>query len=52
MENFMSRCEQLLEEGLKAHVYSGAALAVGKGDQLFVKKTIGTVSYDEDAVLI
>jgi hypothetical protein len=40
MENFMSRCEQLLEEGLKAHVYSGAALAVGKGDQLFVKKTI------------
>lgn len=52
MENFMSRCEQLLEEGLKAHVYSGAALAVGKGDQLFVKKTIGTVSYDEDAAPI
>ena len=45
----MSRCEQLLEEGLKNHIYSGAALAVGKGDQIFVKKTIGTVSYDEGA---
>jgi len=49
MENIMSRCEQLLEEGLKNHVYSGAALAVGKGDQIFVKKVLGTVSYDEDA---
>ena len=46
----MSRCEQLLEGGLKNHVYSGAALAVGKGDQIFVKKAIGTVSYDDGAV--
>ncbi len=49
MENILSRCEQLLEEGLKNHVYSGAALAVGKGDQIFVKKVLGTVSYDEGA---
>ena len=33
MDKLMSRCEQLLEEGFKNHVYSAAALAVGKGDQ-------------------
>ena len=49
MDKLMSRCEQLLEEGFKNHVYSAAALAVGKGDQIFVKKVLGTVSYDEGA---
>lgn len=49
MKKLMSRCAQLLEEGLQNHAYSGAALAVGKGDQIFVKKVVGSVSYEEDA---
>ena len=48
----ISRCEQLLEQGLRDHVYSGAALAVGKGDQIFVKRAIGTVSYEEGAAVV
>lgn len=49
MTTYSSRAEQLLEQALHDHVFSGAALAIGNQDQLFVKKTIGHVSYEPGA---
>lgn len=50
MHSSLSRAEQLLEQGLQNRVYSGAALAIGNADQVFVSKAIGHVSYDANAL--
>ena len=47
-----SRCEILLEEALQNHAFSGAALAIGRGEQVFLKQTVGHVSYEEGAAEI
>lgn len=45
----MTNAEKLLLEGLDKHIYPAGALAIGCGDRVLVKRTVGTVSYEEGA---
>ena len=48
----MSQTQNLFRQGFEDHVYSGAAIAVGKKDRILYKETIGNVSYDLDAASV
>lgn len=48
----MSQTQNLFRQGFEDHVYSGAAIAVGKKDRILYKETIGNVSYDPDAASV
>ena len=52
MASSLSHAEALLQQGLRDRVYSGAALAIGNPDQVLVARTIGHVSYEENAAPI
>ncbi|MCI8632722.1 MAG: beta-lactamase family protein [Lachnospiraceae bacterium] len=52
MASSLSHAEALLEQGLRDRVYSGAALAIGNAEQVFVSHTVGHVSYEENAAPI
>lgn len=45
----MTRVEEIFQEGLDRKVYSAGAAAVGKGNDLYLELTGGTVSYDPGA---
>ena len=52
MSSTLSRCEYLLNEALEAHAFSAGALAVGRGDTVYVKRAVGAVSYEEGAAKV